>query len=232
MSDSPPSTSGSADSGLPPTLESLRKEVDQIKKKQDEESHGISAKIALWVAVVGLIGACISLPAGFDDLHARFWGKPETDVRRGDELGMTYAPQSSSVTFSFNALITNEGKKDDYISGPTGRLSNDSTVSTVYLPLAQTDFDCSSQGVRLSRPIPVRKDVPLPLSCSVTSVVPKPSREPFQSAGTYRLKISLVGRDQKEHFLDFCFPLSEKDLQEMFASRTPVTSRVLSSECR
>lgn len=220
------------DSSPPPTIESLKGEIDQLKQQQERESHEFWGRTKRWGLVIALIGGLIAISRGIYDSSVQLWGEPKTDVSGGDSLDLIVDPTAETVTFSLEALITNEGKKDDVISQLTGKVLNESSPSGNYLPLARTDFNCFSQGVRLLTRFSVRKDVPLPVNCSIVAMVSNASREPFLDAGNYHLKINLLGRNQKEYHLDYCFQLSEKDLQEIFASQTAQKRRFLDAVCR
>src|SRR6266852_8563420 len=133
--------SAALDPTVQPTIESLKKEIDQIKQEQDKESHGFWGRIKRWGLVIALVGALIAISRGIYDLSVELWGEPKTVVYAGNDLGMILDSTAESIALIVDALITNEGKKDEVISQMTGKFWNESVSSNIYLPLARTDFN-------------------------------------------------------------------------------------------
>jgi hypothetical protein len=215
----------------PLRIETLQEEIDELKRSREKESRSFAGRIKLWGAVIGLIGGLFAIPRGLFDSYVLLFGEPKTTVVGGNDLKLEYTPNKSEIRLSFDALMTNEGDKNDVINNLLGQLSKRGDATASNLPFSDADFDCSSQNIRMSMPISLRKDVPLNFSCSTSSEVSGLSRGPFISAGYYQFQVEVVGQDRKEHDLDFCFYLTDEALTELFKSTGVAKKRFLYPNC-
>lgn len=181
--------------------------------------------------LVGVLGGALAIPHDMHDVYLLFWSRPKTQVYPGADLTLTYNGLAGIVKFEFNTLIQNSGTSDDLFTDMTGSISNEA-VPVELLPLAHTDFLCTSNNMDVRTPLTVKKDVPLPLSCSVSSLLPKLSDKPFENAGTFRVEIAFKNQNNVRHQMAFCFWLSAKDIAELFPSATSTRRRFLYPQCK
>jgi hypothetical protein len=211
-------------------IRTVRKKIDDLESRINEESKGSLAWAKKWEVWLAIIAAVFALPRGGLDLYHFFWNRPDSRLTAGSSLIMTYQPAESKLAFTFDFTAINVGTEDDLFQ-VRGQFTGQANSQNDSWPISPSDFGCSSQGVKLLIPFAARTGIPISIECTI-SINFDPAKSDFSlRPGINRLTVDFSGTHNRTRSLDFCFYLTKSTMDEVFGSGHQEQRRFVYPNC-
>jgi len=189
-------------------VEQLRKDVEDLKRRLDNENKGFSGRVKRWGTVLAFIAAIFAVPHGVLDLVKSFReirSAPDIKAFAGWPLEMALDGKERQVDFTFNFTLANYGAKDDLIID--AKASIDSVSDSSPIPLDITTLHQNNAEVRI--PFPIGTSSPKEIICSISSRLGELGWESFLEPGLHRLNLEFKSQNGETYALNFCFWLTD-----------------------
>ena len=208
-------------------VDQLKAELNDLKRKIDDDSKGLSGWVKKWGAYVAFLAAFFAVPQGLIDIvkfYIELRMAPETELFPTRRLGISYDPTQQTMQFQMNFSIANSGSTEELITEARTELWD---AKSLIVRFSKDDIHLYENNAFVSGPFSVAKGGTRNLTYLALTSRDSIS-EFFQTPGLRRLKLELVGKNNAAHQMSFCFDVSKSNLTEMLDAQNTVTKTFVS----
>ena len=177
----------------------------------------MAAKLTGWVKfgwLIGFIGGLIAIFTGAINLWQTVTSGPEVTALPTTSLRVSYDPKRTMLTFTFGALLHNEGTKAETIRDVTAQFRVGDEAAKQQHGFNATQIIIKDGGAVVPISLPIAKETHRAFTCEISGYMTKELAALMQHPDSARqLQVTFTGR-KNNYPMTFTFDMS-KDLVAM-----------------